>query len=394
MNHGFQLFEPSKSQSLVVREWNHEVHSPAKDVRGGVETRAGVLATAGGISSHAALVCRQDGKPCVVNFNQGVIAREERRLLIPGFAPLREGDWLTIDGMTGDVYAGRSRIDIKPWKSHPELAQLSLIIERAVSSGHVPPTCAGMVWRIWDFMRHGLPLLRHESEACEGESGRLNYPRTADQDAIDARQRLVPIDRAARLNYSELLLGLMKTLNRQLRLRSAVGKPQPCCRVLWDPNRQIQLQNSSQLVGFEFFGINRRIPHLIEISDICFHLDCAVQSASEAWVVKMVPGCGSSLVPTARAIKACRIMVNGAELGQEAIPEFYTWLRRREYFWRWFEEHQTSHQELAAFLKHFARTGGLDPKLSVLCRELGLLKNGQLTAAGLSLIDSGRRNQR
>ena len=384
---------PAKDPSiLVVRDWNHEVRSATRDVRGGVDPYAGVLATTGGISSHAALVCRQAGKPCVANFNQGVIAHQERRLLIQGFAPLREGDWLTIDGLTGDVYEGRSPIEAKPWESHPELVQFSLIVERAVCSGHVPPKGAGMVWRIWDFLRHELPLPGHEPEACRGENGRLNYPRSADRDARDAQQRLVPIDRAARRNYSELLLGLMTTLDRQL--RSAAGNPQPYCRVLWDPDRHLQSRNSSQLVGFEFFGINRRIPHLIEISDIRCHLDCEVESSSEAWAVKSVPGYGSSLIPRARTIKACHITVNGAELDQEDVPTFYTWLRRREYFWHWFDEHETSHQELATFLKQVARTSTPDPRLSVLCRELGLLKNGRLTAAGLSLIDSGKRNQR
>jgi phosphohistidine swiveling domain-containing protein len=343
----------------------------------------GVLATTGGHSSHTALLCGSARKPCVVNFKQGELGREERVLRVPGFAPLREGDWLTIDGMTGDVYAGKAQVETRPWKSHPELAQLALVVEQAVASGHVPPGCAGGTWRIWDFLRHGLPLPGQEIQTSEETKRPHKYPPTAARDAADARRTTVPISSAECPNYSGIVLGLMKTLDRQF--RAAVGTAQPYCRVPWDPGSQLDLRKCRQLVGLEFFGINRRIPHLLEISDVRLHLECEVESPTEAWSVESVPGFGLRVVPGARTIRACRVTVNGAQLEHEDIPKFYTWLRRREYFWQWFEEHDTSHRKIAAFLRQFARTRAHDPKLSVLCRELGLLKNGRLTVAGLSL---------
>ena len=362
---------------LVMREWHGE------DTRL-IDASVGVLATIGGVSSHAALACRQMGKPGVVGFRQGMISRQEEALLVPGFAPLREGDWLTIDGMAGEVYAGRAKIVTKAWEAHPELLQLSLIIEKAVSSGHVPPTCAGPVWRIWDFMRHGLPLAQ-ERIALPAAKDQPRRPSVPDVDsAATARQKMSPVEIALQEHYSEIIHGLMTTLERLFR-SSRHRKPSRCCRLLWDPARQLRSQECSQLVGFEFVGINQHIPHLIEISSLRFHLDCEVQSPSEAWAVQPVPGFGIRMIPGARTIKACRITVNGAELGHEDVPVFYSWLRRREYFWHWYEEHQTSHAEIAAFLERFARTGKHDPKLSVLCYELGLIRQNGLTAAGRSL---------
>ena len=362
---------------LVMSDWHGE------DTRL-INASVGVLTTRGGVSSHAALVSRQLGKPAVVGFRQRRLSHEDEALLIPGLAPLREGHWLTIDGMTGEVYAGRAKIATRAWEAHPELLQLSLIIEKSVSSGHVPPSCSGPVWRVWDFMRHDLPLPQHRNTAFSREDQlRVRYAPDADN-AAEARNKLTRIEAPLRENYSEIILGLKTTLERLLRT-SQRRKPTTCCRLLWDPAQELQPQECSQLVGLEFAGINQEVPHLIEISDIRLQLDCEVQSASEAWSVESLPGFGMRVVPGSRTIKACRITVNGAELGHEDIPVFYTWLRRREYFWHWYEEHQTSHARIAAFLKRFGTTGKHDSKLSVLCFELGLISQNQLTVSGRSL---------
>ena len=67
----------------------------------------GVLTSRGGRTSHAALVARQFGKPAVV----GVVALEVdlgRADASPSArACCKEGDWLSIDGTTGEVFAGQ-----------------------------------------------------------------------------------------------------------------------------------------------------------------------------------------------------------------------------------------------------------------------------------------------
>ncbi|GMV47135.1 MAG: pyruvate, phosphate dikinase [Pseudomonadota bacterium] len=74
------------------------------DVHGMLAAR-GILTSRGGRTSHAALVARQFGKPAVV----GVLALEvdaaQRRLTVGGRV-LREGDAVSIDGTTGEVFAG------------------------------------------------------------------------------------------------------------------------------------------------------------------------------------------------------------------------------------------------------------------------------------------------
>ena len=72
----------------------------------GMLAAQGILTTRGGRTSHAALVARQFGKPAVV----GVSALDINlvtRVATVGDLVIEEGDWLSLDGSTGDVYIGR-----------------------------------------------------------------------------------------------------------------------------------------------------------------------------------------------------------------------------------------------------------------------------------------------
>ena len=65
----------------------------------------GILTSRGGKTSHAAVVARSMGKPCVSGCDAIVIDHLAREAVISGVT-LREGDIITIDGSTGDVYQG------------------------------------------------------------------------------------------------------------------------------------------------------------------------------------------------------------------------------------------------------------------------------------------------
>ena len=65
----------------------------------------GVLTSRGGVSSHAALVARQLGKVCVCGATE-VVIDYERRTLSSGGVMLHEGDYISIDGSTGEIFKG------------------------------------------------------------------------------------------------------------------------------------------------------------------------------------------------------------------------------------------------------------------------------------------------
>ena len=72
----------------------------------GMLAAEGILTSRGGRTSHAALVARQFGKPAVV----GVAALEidiGRHLMTVGDQVIKEGEWIAVDGSTGEVFLGK-----------------------------------------------------------------------------------------------------------------------------------------------------------------------------------------------------------------------------------------------------------------------------------------------
>ncbi|HVA85280.1 MAG TPA: pyruvate, phosphate dikinase, partial [Candidatus Saccharimonadales bacterium] len=72
----------------------------------GMAASQGVLTARGGATSHAAVVARQIGKPCVAGVSELQVDYGERRAEVNG-ETFAEGDWLSLDGSTGDAYLGR-----------------------------------------------------------------------------------------------------------------------------------------------------------------------------------------------------------------------------------------------------------------------------------------------
>ena len=88
-----------KEKVLLVR-----VETSPEDLRGMIAAE-GILTARGGVSSHAALVARQMGKVCVCGASALEVDYHERTLKVDG-STYREGDFLSIDGTAGEVYAG------------------------------------------------------------------------------------------------------------------------------------------------------------------------------------------------------------------------------------------------------------------------------------------------
>jgi len=87
---------------LVRRETSPE------DFHGMVMAKA-VLTARGGMTSHAAVVARGMGKPCVAGAQELQVDERAGRLAVNG-RQLAEGEWITVDGGTGRVFAGQAAL--------------------------------------------------------------------------------------------------------------------------------------------------------------------------------------------------------------------------------------------------------------------------------------------
>jgi len=76
-----------------------------EDIRG-MHAAQGILTSRGGMTSHAALVARQMGKVCVVGCGALDINYKARQFAV-GNLVVREGDWISLDGSTGEVLLGQ-----------------------------------------------------------------------------------------------------------------------------------------------------------------------------------------------------------------------------------------------------------------------------------------------
>ncbi len=74
----------------------------------GMDAAQGILTATGGMTSHAAVVTRGMGKPCIVGC-AGIRVSEGARTLTAGERTIADGEWITIDGSTGRVYLGEVR---------------------------------------------------------------------------------------------------------------------------------------------------------------------------------------------------------------------------------------------------------------------------------------------
>jgi len=89
-----------KGQKVVLTR----IETSPEDLRGMIAAE-GILTSRGGVSSHAALVARQMGKVCVCGASGLEIDYSKRTLKADG-TTLNEGDYISIDGTSGEVFAG------------------------------------------------------------------------------------------------------------------------------------------------------------------------------------------------------------------------------------------------------------------------------------------------
>jgi pyruvate,orthophosphate dikinase len=82
------------------------IETSPEDIAGMVAAQ-GILTARGGMTSHAAVVARGMGKPCVCGASALVIDYKARTLSVAGQILKAGSDWISLDGSTGEVFAGR-----------------------------------------------------------------------------------------------------------------------------------------------------------------------------------------------------------------------------------------------------------------------------------------------
>ena len=105
---GMAVFDADRAE-LLGREGNKVIllreETKPEDIHGFFASQ-GILTSRGGKTSHAAVVARGMGKPCVAGA-EGIEVDVNLRQANIGDIVIKEGDWLTLDGTSGNVYQGQ-----------------------------------------------------------------------------------------------------------------------------------------------------------------------------------------------------------------------------------------------------------------------------------------------
>jgi pyruvate,orthophosphate dikinase len=116
------------------------------DVHGMIASK-GILTSRGGATSHAAVVARQFGTPAVVGC-EAIVIDQEARQFRAGSQVVKEGDWISIDGTSGEVFLGQIATE-EP--SFEEQVELKTLLEWA------DEVCAQEGTRTWPEGYEGFP---------------------------------------------------------------------------------------------------------------------------------------------------------------------------------------------------------------------------------------------
>lgn len=180
-----------------------------EDIRG-MHSASAVLTERGGMTSHAAVIGRGLGLPCIVGASDIRLDTKEKTLLAPDGRLFREGDVITVDGTNGQALAGAA--DMLPTAQDDAFRQLLSWADGfrdiGIRANADTPSDAQTAR---DFMAQGIGLCRTEHMFFEED--RLVAMREmifADtpQDRAAALTRLLPMQRADFTQLFEIMRGL------------------------------------------------------------------------------------------------------------------------------------------------------------------------------------------
>lgn len=114
-------YHTAQHRCILVRE-----ETNPEDVQG-MRSANGILTARGGMTSHAALVCRGWGKCCIVGAS-GIKVDEKNKILTIGDKVFKEGDYLSLNGTLGLVYAGQ--LETVDATENPKLIRFLKLVDK------------------------------------------------------------------------------------------------------------------------------------------------------------------------------------------------------------------------------------------------------------------------
>ncbi len=247
----------------------------------GMHSAAGILTTRGGLTSHAAVVARGMGRPCIVGAGALKVDYNRGELKSEGHEPLEEGDWISLDGTTGEIIGGK--LPTKPSEviqvliegtMKPEQSEIFRNFDRllkwadeirtlGVRTNADTPNDA-RVARL--FGAHGIGLCRTE------------HMFFAEERIIRVREMILARNEEGRRRALEAILPFQKADFEGI-FRELAGMP-VTIRLLDPPLHEFLPQNETQIstlardMGWGFVELRAKVNQLHEMNPMLGHRGC------------------------------------------------------------------------------------------------------------------------
>jgi pyruvate, orthophosphate dikinase len=240
---------------------------------GGMHVAEGILTSTGGMTSHAAVVARGMGTPCVAGCKGAVISG---KVLEIGGKKVKQGDYVTIDGTTGEVYIGHIDLiqpkitgDLNKFLSWTDTIRLAAERENIKQVGFnirtnadTPPDAK----RAREFGAEGIGLCRTEHMFFEEDKLRI------------FREMIVAEDETARRKALKKLLPLQKKDFKGI-FKAMDGLP-VTVRLLdpplheFVPTDNADIKELAEIAGISVAKLKSKIGSLHELNPMLGHRGC------------------------------------------------------------------------------------------------------------------------
>ncbi len=231
---------------------------------GGMNAAEGILTSRGGMTSHAAVVARGWGKPCVVGCGD-IVINYKTKSMTDGKQTIKQGDWVSINGTTGEVMLGQLPLT-PPEMSDDFLKFMKWVDEFRDMNVRTNADRGDDARKAREFGAEGIGLCRTEHMFFEGErivAVRRMIMSDKEKDRRAALNKLLPYQKEDFKDIYEALDGLPVTI----RLLDP-----PLHEFL--PHDEKEIKTLAEQLGMSFEKVKNRVSVLQEANPMLGHRGC------------------------------------------------------------------------------------------------------------------------
>ncbi len=231
---------------------------------GGMHAAEGILTSRGGMTSHAAVVARGWGKPCVVGCGD-IVINYKTKSMTDGKQTIKQGDWVSINGTTGEVVLGQLPLE-PPKMSNDFLKFMEWVDTFRTMKVRTNADRGEDATKAREFGAEGIGLCRTEHMFFEGEriiAVRRMIMSNKEADRRAALEKLLPYQKQDFMEIYEALDGLPVTI----RLLDP-----PLHEFL--PHDEDEMKTLAKQLGMSFEKVKSRVNVLAEANPMLGHRGC------------------------------------------------------------------------------------------------------------------------